>query len=438
MRGRLLALALIFSASAASAQDPARSSSASDTTSTDPTRRVFQLVLPADHMLGDWAGLRQTLENAGITANLGLVTDLAGNPSGGRSKGVTAPTSVELSLLADLDKIAGISGGSLFMSTSERWGRSLSADYVGNVFSAQQIYGFQTWRLIDLSYQQQLFDDRLELRLGRFAATDDFMVSAYSCGLVSNAFCGNPFGILIDAPGISAYTGAWGALAKVKPTPRSYIMGAVYNGDPEVRADEHHGLDFSIHGPAFAMAEVGYQINGQPGDSQFLGNYKLGAWYDGNRLTEFQSGDPVHGSWGFYGIFDQVIVPFGAPGSNRGLGVFGSLTLAPSPNKQPLSAFFTAGISARGFFDSRPRDAISLGFAYGRFSDDLRRAQREGQLPGPIGGQGREGVLEASYRIDVRDGAMFVQPDIQYIMHPGGTDAVKNAVVVGSQVGINF
>lgn len=55
---------------------------------------------------------------------------------------------------------------------------------------------------------------------------------------MSNAFCGNPFGIFLDAPGITAYTGTWAALVKVKPTARSYVMAAVYNGDPTIRANK--------------------------------------------------------------------------------------------------------------------------------------------------------------------------------------------------------
>ncbi|UHQ19399.1 carbohydrate porin [Lysobacter sp. KIS68-7] len=388
--------------------------------------------------MGDWGGIRSDLERHGVTPRLILVTDLAGNASGGLSKGITAPTSVELSLVGDLDKMFGIKGGSVFLSASQRWGRSLSQEYIGNVFGTQQIYGFQTWRLIDFSYQQALFNDRVELRLGRFAATDDFMVSAYSCGLVSNAFCGNPFGILLDAPGMTAYTGTWAALIKVKPTPRTYLTGAVYNGDLGIRADEHHGLDFSIRGPAFAMVEFGYQVNGLPGDSQLLGNYKLGAWYDAGRLTDFKTGAEVSGSWGAYGLFDQVLVPFGSSGSNRGLGAIGSVTIAPDSGRQQLPAFFTVGLSARGLFDARPRDALSVGFATGRFSDELRRAQQVGRLPGPLDGQGHEDVAEFTYRLDIQEGAVFVQPDLQYVLHPGGTDEVKNALVWGVQVGINF
>ena len=336
----------------------------------DPTARVFQLLLPSEHLFGDWGGLRSKLEESGITPRLILVTDFAGNPSGGRSQGATAPSSVELSLFFDLEKIFGLKGGSIFASFSERWGTVSRRLYIGNVFSTQQIYGFQTYRVIDVSYQQKLFDDRVELRLGRFAAMDDFLVSPYNFGFMSNAFCGNPFGILLDAPGMSAYYGTWAALVKVKPTRRSYLMTGVYNGDPEIRENKYHGVNFSLNGPPFSISEAGYQINGLPGDNQLLGNYKLGAWYDRSTLMDFESGAENRGSWGFYGLFDQVLVPFGSPGSNRGFGVFGSVTVAPDSDIQQLPLFFTAGVSARGMFDARPRDVVCLGVASGHFSED--------------------------------------------------------------------
>jgi porin len=405
----------------------------------DPTARLFQLVLPSEHLLGDWGGLRTKLEEKGITPRLILVTDFAGNPRGGRSQGATAPSSVELSLFFDLEKIAGLKGGSIFTSFSERWGHKLSDEHIGNTFSAQQIFGFQTYRVIDVSYQQKLFGDRVELRAGRFAAMDDFLVSPYNFGFMQNAFCGNPFGILLNAPGMSAYYGTWAALGKFKPTKRSYVMSGVYNGDPKMRDNKYHGVNLSFHGPLFSISEAGYQINGLPGDSRRLGNYKVGAWYDHSTLTDFNSGVSKRGSWGYYGLFDQVLIPFGESGNNRGFGVFGSATVAPDSHLQQLPLFITAGLSARGLFDARPRDALSLGFASGYFSDDLRRAQQNGRLLGPQGGvPDRETITELTYRFDLRRGAYFVQPDLQYITRPGGVTHFKSAVVLGVQFGINF
>jgi porin len=427
----LLAFVLLLMCTSAFGQ------SSDDTTS--PTARVFELVLPGDHLLGNWGGLRSQLEEAGITPRWSLITDVAGNPTGGRSQGATQASSTELSLFFDLDRIAGLKGGSVFASFSQRWGNRLSTNYVGNIFSEQQIYGFETFRVIDISYQQKLVDGRVEFRVGRFAATDDFLDSAYNYGFMSNTFCGNPFGILLDAPGMTAYTGTWAALGKVKPTKRTHVMTAIYNGDPNIRENKYHGLNLSMHGPFFAMWEVGYQVNGLPGDSQRLGNYKFGGWYDHATLTDFESGVRKRGSWGYYGLFDQVLIPFGTPGSNRGFGIFGSVTIAPDSHVQQLPLYFTAGLSARGLTDARPRDAISLGVATGYFSDALQRAQRNGLLVPPEGGvQDHETVVELTYRIDFRKGAFFVQPDFQYIIRPGGTGRLADAPVFGAQLGINF
>lgn len=450
MRSRLLiTLVLLLLCAAASSQNqtssntaPAQQQTSDDADSNtylDPTSRVFQLVLPGEHLLGDWGGVRTKLEDAGITPRWVLITDVAGNPSGGRDQGATQASSTELSLLFDLNKLTGLQGGSIFTSFSQRWGNRLSSQYVGNVFSEQQIYGFETFRVIDVSYQQKLLNDRVELRLGRFAQTDDFLDSPYNYGFMSNAFCGNPFGILLDAPGMQAYTGTWAALGKVRPTKRSHVMIGVYNGDPAMREDKNHGVDFTFRGPVFAMAEVGYRFNGLPGDSQRLGNYKVGGWYDDSELPDFTSGVSKRGSWGWYGLLDQVILPFGAPGSNRGLGVFGSVTIATDSHVQQLPLYVTAGVSARGLFDSRPRDAISFGVASGSFSNELQRAQEAGRLLPPEGGvQDHENVVEMTYRMDLRKGAYFIQPDFQYIVKPGGTGRLSNAAVVGAQFGINF
>jgi porin len=440
MRNRLflLALVLLLICAAAVAQQETSNDTGSNTY-IDPTSRVFQLVLPGDHLLGGWGGLRPKLEGWGITPRWFFITDVAGNPSGGRDQGATQASSTELSLVFDLNKIAGVKGGSIFTSFSQRWGHRLSSEYVGNIFSEQQIYGFETFRVIDVSYQQKLLNGRVELRLGRFAATDDFLDSPYNYGFMSNAFCGNPFGILLDAPGMQAYTGTWAALAKVKPTRRSHVMAGVYNGDPEMRNIDHHGVDLSMRGPVFVIGEVGYRFNGLLGDSQRLGNYKLGGWYDNSELSNFQTEVKSRGSGGFYALFDQVVVPFGSPGSNRGFGIFGSVTVAPDSHVQQLPLFATAGVSARGLFDARPRDAVSLGIAAGYFSDELQRAQQNGRLVPPEGGvQDHETVLEVTYRFDLRNGAYFIQPDFQYIVQPGGTGRLPNAPVFGAQLGVIF
>jgi porin len=134
-----------------------------------------------------------------------------------------------------------------------------------------------------------------------------------------------------------------------------------------------------------------------------------------------------------------VVFPFGSPGSNRGLGLFGSVIYAPDPRIQQMPFFFNAGVAARGIFESRPVDTLGLGLVYGQFSEDLQDAQEVEQLLNPtIGIQNHETAIELTYRLYFAKTAIFLQPDLQYIIRPGGTGAIPNALVVGFQAGINF
>jgi porin len=56
----------------------------------------------------------------------------------------------------------------------------------------------------------------------------------------------------------------------------------------------------------------------------------------------------------------------------------------------------------------------------------------------PVGMQDYETVFEWTYRFYFRKGAFFFQPDMQYVMRPGGTGRIDDALVVRAQIGINF
>ena len=430
-------------AAAAAAEDEASPSPPSARALSDTP---FQLVLPRAHFLGDWRGARTWLEEHGLTPTVSFVTDALGNPTGGKQQGFTATNNLGVDVLADLHKSLGLAGGSFEVSFSERFGASLTRDDVGNIFSVQQIFP-GTYRLVDAAWRQELFEDRVEIRLGRIAAGDDFLVSPYSCVFVQNGSCGNPVGVFLNSPGMTAYPNAtWGALVKVKPTRRAYVMGGVYNGDPAIRDDSHHGADFSMNGPVFAIGEIGYQVNGLPGDHGLIGTYKTGFWYDDSHYTDFntvgragQISASPRGNWGIYGQFDQVLARFGGPGSVRGIGIAASVLLSPDQSVSQLPVFANAALVTRGLFPARAADVLGLGVVYGRFSSDLQDSQRRQQLLDPrVGVQQHELALELTYRLWFLGGALFAQPDVQYVIRPGATGQTSDAFVAGLQAGINL
>jgi porin len=437
-RVRVLIVIVMLCCSAAVAPSQDTNEASAGTRSLAPL--PFQLVLPREHLLGDWYGTRTWLEDLGITPTLTFVTDSLGNPSGGNEQGFTTANNLGLDLNFDLEKLCGLEGGSFLLSMSYRFGGSLSANYIHNVFTVQQVFGGETFHFINMAYLQKLFDDRVEVRLGRIATGDDFLVSPYNYVFVQNGFDGNPVGIFFNSPGMSAYPNdTWGALVKVRPTARTYIMGGVYNGDPSIRANDKHGVDFSMDGPVFAIGELAYQPNSMPGDHGLLGNYKAGFWYDNSLFSDFNTGEFERGNWGFYTMFDQVLVRFGEQKSHRGVGVAGSFLVSPDQSISQMPYFFTAALVTRGIFPSRSRDIIGLGVVYGHFSNDLQNFQRRAQqLDLNVGVQSHETVLELTYRLALLKSALYLQPDLQYVFRPGGTGRISDALVLGAQVAVNF
>src|SRR5260370_23254638 len=136
-----------------------------------------------------------------------------------------------------------------------------------------------------------------------------------------------------------------------------------------------------MEGVVLVSGDVGEQRKGLPGDQGLIGNYKGGVWYDDHQFTDFNTVARGHapistrGNWGFYGLFDQMLVRFGEPGSNRGFGVTGSVLISPDQSVSEMPFFYTAGFLVRGLFPSRPADGCGFGLVFGYFSNSLTISQ---------------------------------------------------------------
>jgi porin len=104
----------------------------------------------------------------------------------------------------------------------------------------------------------------------------------------------------------------------------------------------------------------------------------------------------------------------------------------------PMPFFASGGLVYQGPLPSRPRDTAALGVAYGGFSSQLRRSQRDARSAGGGAGiQQYEIALELTYIMQATRW-LQVQPDLQYIIKPGGTGMIPNALVLGFQLAITL
>lgn len=397
-----------------------------------------------NYLLGDWLGARPFLAQRGIQVQVLLITDPFGNVIGGKTRGFTDYSLVCADLTADTEKLLGWGGGEFHIGFAANAGNSLSADDVGNTFPIQLADVAPVGpRLTYLSYTQTLFDKKLSIRVGRLAINsvydEEFAASEYFKAFSSVAFNLVPMGIFLNAPGAFGYPlTTWGARIKYQPVESFYLMAGCYNGDPSVKNANRYGLDFTFHGPPLVIAEAGFRLN-QGNDAAGLpGNIKIGAYFNGGSTAEFGSAATHYGRLGFYALGDQALVRWGSRADNRRLGVFGAFVCAPDQRVNSMPFFFDAGLVAYGPLEIRPKDFIALGTAYGAFSNDLRGAESVAQKSDPtLAVQNYEMTIELSYGCQVRPW-LLVQPALQYIVQPGGTPSVPNALVIGANIVVNF
>jgi porin len=402
------------------------------------------------YLLGDWFGARSQLADEGVKPQALLITDPFVNTTGGKRQGFSEYDLLALDLLLDTNKLLGWRGGEFHIGFANNSGTSLSQQYVGNTFPVQLAdVADPNPRLTYLSYTQSLFDEKLSFRFGRMTINsvygEEFAGSQYFKAFTSVGFNLVPIGIFLNAPGAFGYPlTTWGARVKFEPVESFYAMVGCYNGDPEVKEGDRHGVDFTLRGPAFVIGEIGYRRNYGKDAAGLPGNVKLGAYFNGGNTEIFGSGlanqpsATVQARYGFYVLGDQALARWGDPAEKRHLGAFAAFVCAPDQRVNELPYFFDAGLVAYGWLPNRPRDFVAFGVAYGSYSGDLRQAEEVQTLTNPaVSVQNWEMTLEFTYGCTVRPG-LLVQPDLQYLINPGGNKAVPNALAVGFNVVLNF
>src|SRR5262249_4975760 len=169
-------------------------------------------------------------------------------------------------------------------------------------------------------------------------------------------------------------------------------MAGCYNGAPDGKRGDRHGVDFTLRGPPFVIGEVGYRRNYSKDATGLPGNVKLGAYFNGGSAEVFGSGlagrpsETVQARYGFYVVGDHGLARWGDPAEKRHLGAFAAFVCAPDQRVSQMPYFFDAGLVAYGFLPDRPRDFAGFGVAYGSYSRDLRRAEEVQALTNPAVG----------------------------------------------------
>lgn len=412
--------------------------------------------------LGDPGGARSAAAKKGVSLCLTYTGEVLGNVSGGIRRGAIYEDKWELDLDLDFEKLVGWSGASFHGSALQIGGKGLSGNEIGNLLTVSNIEAPPSTRLFELWFQQNFLGDKISIRAGQLSADSEFAISDYA-GLFMNATFGFPAALALDLPnGGPAYPFATpGVRVKIAPTDNFSVMAAIFNGDPIGPGRNPHGINFRTQDPPLYMAEAKYAYKFGSGDDALPGAFHLGGWYHAGRFNDLRfdtlglslanpasNGIPARheGEGGVYAMLDQLL--YKVPGTeDNGLGMFLRLAAAPEEDRNFIDFYVDGGLTYKGLFPGRGDDTIGLGAAFANVSNSISGLDRDTRfftgVNIPI--HDFEAAVELTYQFQIVPG-WTVQPDFQYIFHPGGhtaatplgTRPIRDAAVFGLRTSIKY
>lgn len=408
-------------------------------------------------------GFRPKLEDKGVTVFAQLVNDMLWNTTGGISPGGADDGLLQFGTQIDTEKAVALPGGTFKNTWYWLYGRSPSG-FVGDVNAVSGITGNPAFRCYELWYEQNLsisgVDDAVSLRGGLLGLDAEFCISDPALLFLNGTF-GLPAlqsqNLVNSGPQYPMATP--GVRLALHPLPWLRLRGAITQANPFSQSENLHNFNWNF-GPSGGLlsmneAEVTW---GEGKTARVLpGKAKAGFWIqNGPAATlpyEWSFGPPSSVAYcsGFYGVWDQMlyradekeqatggkkaVVPEGKEADEapeRGLKSFLRVGFSPQ-SASPLSFYTDGGLVYTGLMASRPEDKLGLAFCYGSVSPSYRTLGNEQGVPGAS----FESVAELTYSIRVAP-SIALQPDVQYVIHPGGTQQYGNALVVGFRAIVDF
>jgi porin len=421
--------------------------------------------LDSDYATLNWFGLRDKLSTNGLDISATYTADLSGNPVGGKSAGFTYCDNFTIDLEFQSKPLFGYEGGTLSVIALERNGNNLTAQHIGNQFTVQQVYGGTGFIFYGLAYNQRFFDDRVSFKFGRMSAGDDFASSPFYWLYMNNGIDGNPQSLPVNNMFSTYPWGVWGARVRALTTSTTEAMLGIYQVTSQVSQSYLHGFDWEMNGGdgVMVIAQYGWApeffkpsvpppspVAQQDGKSVvdgknsstptadaiphgLPGHYWMGGYYSTYSYPQWQNtAQSQNGGYSLYWHFDQMIYRMD-PYKDTGLSAWSAFMLTPQQNTAKMPFQYNGGLVYTGLIPARPRDLSIFGVAYGNFSSNYATANQAA-----LGGTASyELAWEGGYRINLTKFA-YVQPDVQWIINPGGTGTIPNALVLGAQIGVTF
>ncbi len=393
-----------------------------------------QLCEPCDGLTGDWGGRRARLLQDGLEIGFANTSDVL-LVREGNTEEVTYTNLFSATFAFDMEKLAGLSGGSAYIWVAGTHGDN-PGELTGTIHAPSNIAAADAWRLLDAWYEQSAYDNRLGVLVGFYSVDSEFdhkkTLSFFASGSHGTGLDLSDTGL--NGPSIFPVT-SFGTRIRWDFTDTFKTRLAILDGvpgdpdDPAVTAR----INFGNNEGVFTIGELDY-------DFRAAGKFRravLGAWYYTTKFDDLldrqTDGSPVvrNGGGGIYGFAEWLA--FSEPGT-ADQGLAGAIRIGiADENVNRIASFYGAGLVYRGLFPGRDADTLGLGFSTGVNGDKFRQAAA---LAGePVTERETEWTLVYSAQINRW---LRLQPIFEYYIDPGTVPGAPNKRVGGVRIEIRL
>lgn len=342
--------------------------------------------------------------------------DFVNNFSGGIATGTTYLGLADFFLRFDAEKAGLWKGGEFLVHGANSHGGEPSANLIGDFQVASNIEAGNHTFLYELWFKQTFSNVTATVGLqdlnAEFAGSNVaslFLNSSFGVHSVISDNIAAPI-FPLTSPGITL---CW------ETSPKSCMKTAVYKGSPMDFTANPYNIKWNMNylKGLLWVTEIQYKCKGSQEKNNVL---KAGVFFHQHSpesdVVNSETGDRLTHDYGFYLVGDHQVYSNGS----RGLSIFYQFGVSP---RNDNFGYLGAGCAYTGLFSKKGIDILGLAVANGMLTKE----------------QGKdETTFELTYKVQLTS-LIYLQPEMQYVVHPGGTDVhLKNATVGLVRLGLEF
>lgn len=389
------------------------------------------------NLTGDWDGKRTALADKGIKFDASSNLDIAYLADGGYAprQDPTYVSQFSLGSTLDLEKLINVDGVNVRVLIMARQGQSVSVEQISDpqapqLANVQANYGRGNsgTRLAELSIEKNFSNAVTSIRVGRFAMGTYFNVM--SCDFQNNSFCGAQMGKWQGSKWINAPVSQWAVMSKYSFNPEAFIQFGVFEYNPKnLEENEGWNLDTKDADGFNIPVELVWQPKNAVND--LPGIYRIGAFYntsdEADNQKDIVTGESEDNTYGIWGGVEQQLSSRNLP--NQGLYGFINFSFHNKTTNK-IGNMQQVGLKYIGLLDTHANDIFGLAINRISVSDRFRANYSNINE-------------DAEYNFEINYSYfpvkwLMLRPNMQYIIHPGATNYINNALVLGFSSKIIF